>query len=189
MEKAFSDKQSNYLYSQKNLTKLKSNTYWNKGLSHPKGMIGKHHSKECKRILSLKGKKRKFSEETKRKMSIAKKIHWQNSEFRKKAIHPGKIYTEEDRKKASLIQKGLQAGNKHPNWKGGISYYRGKDWKQIRIKIWKRDDFTCQRCGNGWDQIVAHHIIPYRISKDNSFNNLITLCRKCHGKVERRIGD
>ena len=33
-------------------------------------------------------------------------------------------------------------------------------------------------------QIQCHHIVPYRITQDNSIGNLITLCRSCHIKEE-----
>ena len=29
-----------------------------------------------------------------------------------------------------------------------------------------------------------HHIVRYRLSRDNSQENLIPLCRKCHARVE-----
>lgn len=50
--------------------------------------------------------------------------------------------------------------------------------KQIR----ERDNYTCQICGQ--EGYPVDHIIPWRISHDNSPNNLRTLCRKCN--LERR---
>ena len=32
-----------------------------------------------------------------------------------------------------------------------------------------------------------HHIILFVESKDNSFNNLITLCPSCHRKIEAKL--
>ena len=32
-----------------------------------------------------------------------------------------------------------------------------------------------------------HHIIPFLINHDNSYGNLITLCRGCHTGEEQRI--
>ena len=48
-----------------------------------------------------------------------------------------------------------------------------------RERALKRDGYSCQYCGNK-DDVHVHHIVPYRISKDNSLNNLISLCRSCH---------
>src|SRR3990167_2355107 len=63
-------------------------------------------------------------------------------------------------------------GNKHPNWKGGTSTEYEKrcslsSWKKIRKEILNRDNHTCRRCNNN-EQLVVDHIIPWRITKDNS---------------------
>ena len=118
------------------------------------------------------------------------------------------------RKKMSLIQKGKKLGIDNPfygkhhtdeskikigdacrgakswRWVGGTNAYRGEDWEQQRLKCLKRDNYTCRKCKRT-DFIGAHHIIPYRKSKDNSLSNLITLCPRCHTKMEndyRRVG-
>lgn len=66
--------------------------------------------------------------------------------------------------------------------------YRGNNWDQIRKTVYKRDNYYCQICGRhcGKRIIQAHHIIPYKVSKDNSLGNLTTLCVYCHGVVEGR---
>ena len=63
---------------------------------------------------------------------------------------------------------------------------RGFNWKSIKKKIKERDNYTCQECGEieGEQYLQVHHIIPYRIFEDNSEENLITLCSKCHAKQE-----
>jgi len=63
---------------------------------------------------------------------------------------------------------------------------RGFNWKEIKKKIKERDNFTCQDCGKKEDKeyLQVHHIIPYKIFQDNSEDNLITLCPKCHMKQE-----
>jgi hypothetical protein len=33
-------------------------------------------------------------------------------------------------------------------------------------------------------RLDVHHIVPYRLTHDNSPNNLIPLCKKCHKKAE-----
>jgi hypothetical protein len=78
------------------------------------------------------------------------------------------------------------AGSANPNWRGGGSYTRGADWVQIRRSIRKRDNYTCQRCGKPEKsrRHDVHHKIPWRISQDNSPENLITLCMNCHRTVE-----
>ena len=36
-------------------------------------------------------------------------------------------------------------------------------------------------------EIQAHHIIKYRNSLNNEYDNIITLCNKCHVKIENGI--
>lgn len=58
-----------------------------------------------------------------------------------------------------------------------------EDWDTIRKKVYQRDGYRCQMCGkNG--VIHAHHIVPLKISKNNSLSNLVSLCPKCHKKIE-----
>lgn len=53
-------------------------------------------------------------------------------------------------------------------------------WKLICLK---RDNFTCQYCGNKKD-LQVHHIIS-RSNMNTKFDieNGITLCKKCHTKI------
>jgi len=83
-------------------------------------------------------------------------------------------------------------GEGNPKWSGGTVNYYGPNWGEQREKARQRDDYTCQRCGiqkpeNG-SEITVHHKTPIREFDDyeqaNRLENLISLCRSCHGKVE-----
>ena len=73
---------------------------------------------------------------------------------------------------------------KHPNWIDGRSFepYSLEFNKQLKRQIRKRDKFTCQECGMTQDKLGytlhVHHINYDK--KDNSMNNLISLCHQCH---------
>ena len=58
-----------------------------------------------------------------------------------------------------------------------------KDW---RIKVYKRDKFTCQmpRCTSK-ARLQAHHIRKWSAAAYSRFDlsNGITLCRRCHQEV------
>lgn len=81
-------------------------------------------------------------------------------------------------------------GENNPNWKGGRSEYRGENWKIQRKKALERDNYTCQLCGSK-QNLEVHHIIPFNdfksYEKANELNNLVTLCKSCHGKIEHRF--
>ena len=55
-----------------------------------------------------------------------------------------------------------------------------------RIKVYNRDNFTCQYCGwkngtNKGDRILhIDHIIPIFYGGTNNINNLVTSCYKCN---------
>ena len=55
----------------------------------------------------------------------------------------------------------------------------GIEW---RLKIYKRDNFTCQSCGRVGSKLNAHHIKEWINFPELRFdiNNGITLCFECH---------
>lgn len=79
-------------------------------------------------------------------------------------------------------------GEKHPNWKGGITLEtekvrRSKEYQNWRISVYKRDKYTCQKCQDATGHnLHAHHIINYSSCLELRFdiNNGITLCNNCH---------
>lgn len=87
------------------------------------------------------------------------------------------------------------SGEKHPNWKGGITpinerIRRSLEYKLWRIAIFERDDYTCVWCGikNGLGKTVilnADHIKPFAFYPELRFaiDNGRTLCKDCHKKT------
>ncbi len=79
-------------------------------------------------------------------------------------------------------------GEKNPSFRGGRKLDRGEDWEEIAEYTRWRDHYTCQRCGQKQEDqaLDVHHKIPYRFfdspEKANQDENLVTLCRSCHGK-------
>ena len=53
------------------------------------------------------------------------------------------------------------------------------EWKNIREIILKRDQLKCRLCGKS-PSAQVHHIISRSKGGNNDFNNLVTLCGKCH---------
>ncbi len=54
-------------------------------------------------------------------------------------------------------------------------------WNSLRMKVWKRDRRRCVRCQQ-YVELHAAHVDHIRSGKlaDNRFQNLRTLCRRCH---------
>lgn len=55
----------------------------------------------------------------------------------------------------------------------------GEISRRQRLRIYDRDDWTCQQCGSG-DDITLDHVIPISKGGTNSDGNLQTLCRPCN---------
>ncbi|MBL4542043.1 MAG: HNH endonuclease [Rhodobacteraceae bacterium] len=64
---------------------------------------------------------------------------------------------------------------------------RGSRWKTIRKAALQQTPF-CAFCGRT-RHLQVHHIIPFRLTRDNSPTNLIPLCRACHKRVESVFHD
>lgn len=61
----------------------------------------------------------------------------------------------------------------------------GPDWRIQRTSCLQRDNNTCQECG-AQDGLEVHHWEPYRFCFDNSLDNLVTLCAKCHRDMHEK---
>lgn len=84
----------------------------------------------------------------------------------------------------------LYIGSWNGNWQGGITKEYQKirnsdEYKEWRLRVFKRDYFTCQCCKKVGRNIHAHHIKDFSSHVELRFdvNNGITLCDLCHAKL------
>lgn len=103
----------------------------------------------------------------------------------------GKKFSDEYKQKLSDAHLGKMMGELHWNWRGGLtpeSLDRINDpkWKRIRKEIYKRDNWLCKVCHKHvtTGDIACHHKVPWRITKDDRQENLVTLCKSCHLKED-----
>lgn len=64
--------------------------------------------------------------------------------------------------------------------------------KSVRFEVFKRDNFTCQYCGQSAPDVVLHldHINPVAGGGGNEIINLVTSCQPCNlGKGARSLDD
>jgi len=112
---------------------------------------------------------------------------WKNSEIsermKKNMRKPHKIT---ERLKLAQRERGLK---RRKPWRwyvengSRIRFHQSQDWKDKAKEIYRRDNFTCQKCGVKNRKLHCHHILGVKEGKklfDN--NNLITLCEECHSK-------
>lgn len=182
--------------------KMNLGKHWKvKDTSKMKGLKGKKMSEETKRKLSLALKGHKVSVETKEKLSKSHKnqIPWNKGTkglYSKEHIQKlkksriGKKASEESRKKMSKNNNRFwlgKRGEKHPGWKGGLSFLPySVDWTEtLRLSIRERDHYTCQICGEkqGDNALSVHHKDYNKLNCNP--DNLITLCHFCHLNTNR----
>lgn len=101
-------------------------------------------------------------------------LHWKESK-------KGKwTYTQEQKEKQS--QNSPKKEN-HPNWLGGISNgeYGLEFHSKYKNQIKQHYNSTCQVCNTITNTLDIHHIDYDK--KNNLFENLVPLCKICHGKT------
>lgn len=167
-------------------------------------MSRKPHSEETKqlmRVIALRnGNKPSFkgfrhSEESKKKMSEKRKgvSSW----------NKGKSLSEEHKERLAKTHRGIPLslehkrkvglafqGEKHWNWKGGITGENRSARHQLAYKEWRRhvfqrDDWTCQTCGIRGVYLQADHVMPFAFYPElrTEILNGRTLCIPCHRKT------
>jgi 5-methylcytosine-specific restriction endonuclease McrA len=85
----------------------------------------------------------------------------------------------------------MMSGKNNPAYiHGKSSEYDKKhskyNWMNKRQKVLFRFKYKCYNC-NSNTNLDVHHIIPWSISKNDKYSNLMVLCRKCHLILENKI--
>ena len=150
------------------------------------------------------------------KKLIVKKQNWSVRSWRERVKYcsiscrykgmRGKIPSIETRKKMSLAHMGNKSntgrkfplshiknmseckkGNKHWNWKGGLTKQNHLLRNSLEYKLWQkavftRDYWTCVWCGYKGKNIHADHIQEFAYYPELRFaiDNGRTLCKPCH---------
>ena len=56
-------------------------------------------------------------------------------------------------------------------------------WIRARDAALDRDDRECQFCSANSD-LEVHHVVPRRFGGSDDLENLVTVCKDCHGRLE-----
>ncbi|GEN87216.1 HNH endonuclease [Oceanobacillus sojae] len=79
--------------------------------------------------------------------------------------------------------------SKKPPWELTNSDLRKtKEYRQWRVNVFERDEYTCQHCHQVGGDLNAHHIKPFAEYEDLRYtvSNGLTLCTDCHKKVHSK---
>ena len=94
--------------------------------------------------------------------------------FERVAVKDGKIYAVAHREKFPWEKKDKD-------------YRHCSEYENWRKKVFERDNYTCQKCGQHGGQLEAHHIYRFKYYPTKRFDvkNGITLCKKCHKLIHK----
>ena len=160
------------------------------------GFLGKHHTQETKKRISIALSGRVLSVETKEKIALSKigntngyKIGERKPPF--SVEHKMKLMPTMFRKGQPAWNAGMKfpelSGTNSSRWRGGITPINKKirnslEFREWRDGVFRRDDYRCFDCGQRGGKLHAHHIYPFakyprlRLMPENG----ITLCEQCH---------
>ena len=65
-------------------------------------------------------------------------------------------------------------------------YMRSKEWQNKRLERLRIDDFKCCKCGSPHN-IQVHHTSYINLGCEDVFNDLVTLCDRCHESIEKEV--
>ena len=63
---------------------------------------------------------------------------------------------------------------------------QGPPSKELKWKVWERDNFTCVTCGARRD-LTLDHILPTSRGGATSYENLQTMCGHCNSKKGAKV--
>lgn len=96
-----------------------------------------------------------------------------------------------DRKRCIGCSRKFMRGKNHYNWQGGKTSKNMKlrnslEMKKWRYKVFIRDNFTCQGCGQYGGKLHVDHIKPFSLFPKLrlSLKNGRVLCIPCHKKTD-----
>ena len=56
----------------------------------------------------------------------------------------------------------------------------GERWREVRQRIFLRDDYTCQYCGARGGKLECDHVMPFSLGGSHEDENLVTSCKSCN---------
>ncbi len=139
------------------------------------GHLGKRFTLEHRKKISLALRGRTFTPETKALLSdIASK----------------RKLSEEHKAKIGASQRG----ERHHNWKGGITpiisaLRKSKEYRHWRNTVLERDGFRCRKCHKYIKRLDIHHIFSFTLYPELRFDvrNGLSLCASCHTKYKDKL--
>lgn len=89
---------------------------------------------------------------------------------------------------AGIVILALPADLRPDWWAWYMRYMGSGQWRRLRARVLRRDNWTFQRCGANEEWHMQAHHLPgtyrpwwwYALRLPESQRNLVTLCEECH---------
>jgi 5-methylcytosine-specific restriction endonuclease McrA len=86
-----------------------------------------------------------------------------------------------------VLRAGQRRHLTRAKWRQGHrAHLRSSRWAAIRAECKRRAGWRCTKCGSTRHLQAHHHRYPKRWT-DDSVENVVCLCERCHKAVSRRI--
>lgn len=111
--------------------------------------------------------------------------------------HENDVRWQNYKKGQGCFECGILKGRRHPRWRDDLTTEEREQlgrydemyahWKN---SVKRRDNFTCQCCGQVGGSLVSHHVESYDSAPDKrtDLDNGITLCERCHKDFHSKYG-
>lgn len=181
------------------------------------------HSEETRRKISEAGKGRKQTEDTKRKIGIHNRALIALGKHNLQALTPEQRALASKNKPPTLNlteaerdrRRNFFSGSNNPKWAGGVTPLTMKirlcnKYAQWRKAVFRRDNWTCQKCKRRGCPLEGHHLFPFcmlirelfetfsgkptfedamAFDKLWDISNGLTLCESCHDSEREYFGN
>ena len=178
---------------------IKKCSYCGKEFKVEKRFLGKYCSQDCTH-LARRNREKRICEECGKEFEVKKSIKSIHCSLdcKYKSLSKKRNFQKEYNceqcgktflRKRSSKQKFCSKECKFESQKNGFEhyFYTTSEWHKTRSLILVRDNFTCKSCKKRQKRLHVHHLIPRMYGGTEDFDNLITLCNKCHIRLHKEM--
>lgn len=86
-----------------------------------------------------------------------------------------------------MSKKKIKCKDTGETAKDYTAYLKTQHWEQLRVRVAKEYNYTCNGCGEYIPNAFEIHHLTYKRVGNEKIDDLVCLCRTCHQKETNRI--